>query len=62
MEHPHDLLTDQEILTNAGLQNQYTGETFGVDFSPYVVTIPEPSALPLILAGGASGVFRRRRS
>ena len=52
----YPLLTDQEILTGAGLGSSYTGETFSTsaNLSQYVFPVPEPSSLVLLAAGSIS--------
>jgi len=62
-------LNDFEILSLAGLENSYTGETFSntVDFSPFILaaSIPEPGAATMtLLATGLVGLpiaLRRSR-
>ena len=46
------LLSDQEILTAAGLGSRYTGETFSnsVDWDKYISAVPEPAGLSLLAA------------
>lgn len=55
-------LSDLEILQNAGLESQYTGETFtsAFDYSRFVVApVPEPSAALLVGCAVAAGAARR---
>jgi hypothetical protein len=53
----YPLLTDLEILTTAGLQNQYTGETSNLPYAQFVFApVPEPSTLGLALAAGLACV------
>jgi lysophospholipase L1-like esterase len=55
------LLTDQQILTAAGLGSRYTAETSTLNYAAYVF-VPEPSTLVLAVLGTlALLVYRRRR-
>jgi lysophospholipase L1-like esterase len=48
------LLSDLEILTAAGLQASYTGQTSNVPYANFVITsVPEPGTLALALIGMA---------
>jgi|GEM_PF-1158603 len=57
------LFTDLEILTIAGLAQQYSGETSNLDYAQFVVLpVPEPSTLGLsLVAGLALGLVRCSR-
>jgi hypothetical protein len=59
------LLTDLEILTIAGLEDEYVEETFAATYAyPSFVSVPEPSALALAGVGlalvGCGWLVRRR--
>ena len=56
------LFTDLEILTAAGLQASYTGETSNLPYADFIVApVPEPSTLGLALMALLVGGSLRRR-
>ena len=49
----YPLLTDLEILTTAGLESSYTGETSSLPYASFItLPVPEPSTLCLALVAG----------
>ena len=57
------LLTDQEILTLAGIGNEFVAETFApaTNFSDYTEFVPEPSSVTLLAIGLIGLVWRGLR-